>query len=282
MLCALLVPSLAAARRHSRMGACAAGLHVIGAGLMSYAAESKMRMPPFAFSSYKGNLPLSGHWGGGDDPNDPDLYLRSSAVHGMGWVNLYALCMQRFVSAGGLVCPGADLKGAGLFPRTGRASSYCLRFPYSEDLFARAPGLAWRGKQLLGAYYPKAGGQTLAVGANGSPQGGMIVPLVQLNERYINADTGSTFDPGVGAIAADQFLYQDMSSPAQGADSAVRRSWCHGSEFNVLRGNGAVASVADDGTVAANSVRPGGALVDDGKTGSTYAEKIWRFFESRK
>jgi hypothetical protein len=190
--------------------------------------------------------------------------------------------MQQFVSPGGLVCPGADLKGAGLFPRTRRASSYCLRFPYSEDLFALAPHLAWRGKQLLGVYYQKAGGQAFAVGVTARPQSNSIVPLVRLNERYANADTASVFDPATGAIAADQFIYQDMSSPAQGADSAVRRSWCHGSEFNVLRGNGSVASVADDGTVAANSVRPGGCLVDDGKTGSTYAEIVWRFFESRK
>ena len=68
LLLAMLVPSLSAARRQASMSACAMQMRGVGAALKQFAVANRNRLPPFAFSDYEGNLPLSGHWGGWRSP----------------------------------------------------------------------------------------------------------------------------------------------------------------------------------------------------------------------
>lgn len=275
MLLALLVPSLSAARASARRSACLASLHAIHNGLTAYAVASQQRLPPFAYSSgYQCNLPLSGHWGGADRTGDPDAVFRI----GMAWTNLHALVLQQYLRPGSLVCPAADLRGGGLFPRTGRFSTYCLRLPYSRDLFAEAPSLTPYNGQLLGVYLLAAGGQPFRVGPRYE-----TVPQVRMDRRYtIDLPGMPVFDPASSPIVADQFHYQDQSLPAPADGASVRRAWWHGSRFQVLYGDGSARTVTDDGTIAANSAPPGGALTDDGKACATYAENVWRFFAAKR
>ena len=70
VLAGALIPSVSAVRTHARMTLCTVALHEIGSALSAYASVSDRRLPPFAFSGYSGNLPLSGHWGGSGFADD--------------------------------------------------------------------------------------------------------------------------------------------------------------------------------------------------------------------
>ena len=275
LIAAMMVPSLAAAGRAARRADCKATLHHVYNGLTAYSTESRLRMPPFAFSTnIQGNLALSGHWGGADQASDPDAFGRK----GVAWANLSSLRVRKFIWPQQLICPSAEIRGGAYFPRTSRFGSYCMRLPYSLDLFAESPALGPSSGQLLGIYLMAAGGQGVQVSDHIE-----TVPQVRLDRRYtIDLPDMPVFDPALSPIVSDAFCFQDMSSPPSPGCAAVRRAWSHGKEFQVLKGTGAVVTVVDDGTVAANSAPPGGGLPDDGKTYATYAENVWRYFAAAK
>ena len=234
LLASLLVPSLSAARSQARLASCAASMHSVHVAVMSYAADHDRRMMPFAFSA---DLPLSGHWGGVSQANDPDAFAREGVAH----VNFGALTAEEYASSATLICPGADgdvRKGsAGYFPHTKRFSTYCLRFPYSEDLFVSAPLLAYRDGSLLGVYAKKAGGQLERVGKEY-----YRVPLVRIDLLYATAADAACGD-GVYTVAtdamlADAFWRQEHSVEAPQTAGGlegypVRAAWYHGAQFNV-------------------------------------------------
>jgi hypothetical protein len=178
-----------------------------------------------------------------------------------------------------------------MFSRSEQFSTYCLRFPPSADLFDESPSLAnYRKTGLLGVYLQYAGGQTVSVRPSpGAPVSRVPVPLVKLNCRYgLEASvcfTRTTFDPADDVVLSDEFWWQDREEPAPQAPSGltsypIKAAWAHGHQFNVLHGGGAACTVDDDGTVAANSVPPGGTLVDSGVHFGKYAERVWQYFDA--
>jgi type II secretory pathway pseudopilin PulG len=294
MICLLAVmttPSVGWVRNQAKRISCASQLHGIGQGLATFASAHRFCLPPFAFSDVSGNLPLSGHWGGTED-NDPTMLGRMPpSAAGMKYVNLWALVAENILQPQQLVCPSAGygLRGNGtsLFPYTTRFSTYCLRFPVSKDLFSSAPSLNKDNTSLgvLGIYLHKAGGQEENVGSSTE-----TVPQVRLDRRY-RLDSGVVFgrdffDPSCDALLADAFWYQGYSADApttlKASGYAVSRNWYHAAEFNVLAGCGAVKTVADDNTVAANSNAPGGTLPNTGLYFGKYAEKVWQFFDQAR
>ncbi|MGC9454645.1 MAG: type II secretion system protein [Phycisphaerae bacterium] len=284
LLAGILLPSVWAVRDRARLAGCSASMRAVHQALLSYAAANDQRFPPFGFTDYRdANVPLSGHWGGTGELSDPGGFGRS----GMDSVNLWVLVDEGHIAPQRLICPGEEDAGidgtASYFPYTFRFSSYCLRFPPSEDLFSRVWDLAYFGRQgLLQIYTARAGGQTIPVGRTR-----LHVPVVRLDKDYRLADPiGGRFRPMQDAVLADQFWRQDHSEPAPGSPGPqsypVRSRWCHGGRFNVAFGGGAVRTLEDDGTVRANTVPPGGSLEDDGLYWSTYAERVWRFFDGRR
>ncbi len=287
LLAGILTPSLAAVRDMGRRIQCVSQLRGVGSGLNAYAAANRFRMPPFKFSGIPGDLPASGHWGGSSQP-DPVTF--GSPVD----VNLWCLVTDGILSADALRCPSsADELRTGddsLFPYTDQFSSYCLRFPPSRDLFDASPQLAdYKGLGLLGVYMTHAGGEKAFVSAGGSGANYQTVPQVMLTRRYdfdpAAAFTSTFFDPASDAVASDMFWWQDHAAaappPPDGITSyRTQARWCHGSEFNVLYGSGAVRTISDDGTVAANSAPPGESLVDSGLHFGKYAERIWQHFDA--
>lgn len=285
LLAALLVPSLQTARDRAKLTACAAQMRGVHAALMGYAAEHRAQLPPFAFSDFSFDLPLSGHWGGISQPGDPAALGRV----GVERVNLWTLEQEGRIAPRRLTCPGADaslLDGAAShFPHSFRYSTYCLRVPYSEDLFVAAPNLAGRGGKLLGIYGAAAGGQSVRVG-----QYYQTVPLVRTDMDYRIADGvacgDGVYEPATDVMLSDAFWRRDHRAAAPSRPGLegypVHSGWCHGEWFNVLRGNGAVRTVRDDGTVEANTIPPGGTLAADGHTCATYAERVWQYFDASR
>ncbi|MDY7010016.1 MAG: prepilin-type N-terminal cleavage/methylation domain-containing protein [Planctomycetota bacterium] len=289
LLLAMLVPSLSAARRQVSMSACAVQMRGVGVALRHFAVGNRNCLPPFAFSDYDGNLPLSGHWGGWSQAGDPDCFGREYKGC-MENVNLYRLVSDGYITAGHLICPGAEVSvtdgSSSYFPYTSKFSTYCLRMPYSRDLFRAAPSLAgWAGLGPLGIYTQSAGGEKIQFG-----WGKSTVPLVRtdLTYREVNpADNEQrTMSFADGAIISDTFWYQDRDMPAEEMPGLtaykVRAGWCHGLRFNVLFGDGSVEGISDDGTVEANSVGPDSAPPDDGANFASYAIKVWRYFEDNR
>jgi type II secretory pathway pseudopilin PulG len=288
MLMAILLPPFGLAMKRARLATCMAMEHDIYTGLITYTSSHQRQMPPFAFSDYQGNVALSGQWGGAQQLADPAAFGRQ----GVQYVNLWALVLEGCVAGKGLTCPEAPRElqqgTAGVFPYTGRASTFCLRFPYSQELFCQSGPLANRGGKLLGIYAQAAGGQDIRTNTYYS-----TVPLVRTDVTY-----GQSFPPGTGTIGSgaydvtggtmlcDGFWWQDYaatfpSGPGLKAQPA-RSKWCHGNKFNVLAGCGSARTVTDDGTVAANSVPAGGSLPDDNLNMATYAERVWQFFDAAK
>jgi prepilin-type N-terminal cleavage/methylation domain-containing protein/prepilin-type processing-associated H-X9-DG protein len=287
LLAATLVPSLHGAMQSARLGACSSVMRDIHTALWCYAGSHENRLPPFAFSDYCGDLPLSGHWGGASQPNDPAAFGR----RGVGSVNLWCLVGEGMLSPARLICPGADAEvrdgTASLFPSTFRQSTFCLRFPTSEDLFNESPDLARRaGPTLLGIYAQAAGGQRVRVGMEYQ-----TVPLVRVDRRYRLIDTvacgDGAFEPLADVILSDVFWRQEWSADAAASPGLqgypVRWTWCHGSRFNVLYGDGTVRTVQDNGTVQAAALHPGAEpLSDDGAHYASYAERVWQFFDAAR
>lgn len=286
LLSAIMVPSLSAAKRQASLSACAVQMRGAGVAIRQFAAVNQNRLPPFAFSDHRGNLPLSGHWGGQSQKGDPDCFCRFGLEH----VNLQRLVAGGYISQEQLICPGAEVSpdggAGGYFPYTTKFSTYCLRMPYSEDLFRCAAALRnWSGRGLLGIYTLAPGGYEVPFRMNH-----LTVPLVRLDMTYREIEpvggeqrTVNLLD---GAILSDAFWYRDHRKPADerpGLDTyEVRAGWCHGKRFNVLFGDGAVRAIADDGTVADNSVGPDDHPSDDGANFASYAIRVWRFFEDNR
>jgi hypothetical protein len=264
----------------------------VGIGLASYAASHRNRFPPFAFSSgYDPVLALSGHFGGAPASGN----LVSGTPRGADCVNLWSLVRDEYIRAAEVICPGDRTRredpNTSYFPYTGQYSTYCLRFPPSEDLFAESPAMAYfRGKSLLFVYTYAAGGVSLHLDST-SPIGDQgpqisMIPLVRLDRRYRLAG-GAVFDPAAGALLSDAFWRKDYSEPAPSdlagqASYSVRASWCHGDLFNVLYGDGSLRCVAADESVRANTVSGNVRPPDDGQYYATYAEAVWQRFEAAK
>ncbi len=268
LLVSILCPSLIRATQQARLIVCQYNASSIHKGLTLYTSENSQNFPPFAFSDYANpNLPLSGHWGGVTSPNDPQAFGRI----GMENINLWALVGPAFVAEESLICPAADAdlhsEAGNYFPYNERFSTYCLRFPYSEDVFRDSPGLAYKTGELLGVYRWAAGGQHVRVGTEYQ-----TVPLINMERTYrVN---GEIFDPAVDALLADVFWLNDKS--AQLASANVKKpSACHGLGYNVLRGNGCVKVAVDNGTVQSNSLAAG---LDNPYAGP--AENIWNYFDN--
>jgi len=297
LLAALALPSFAFVRERARLTACAASMHNIHMGLMAYAAMNRRRLPPFAFSDWHGNLPLSGHWGGSgfpDDYNGPRPDPNDINRRGMGWVNLWALVHQEMIAPDRLVCPAAagELRNdqASYFPYTRQFSTYCLRFPTSEDLFAEAPDLAdYSGESLLDVYRGRAGGQLQLAWCSGN--GGETwqrVPLVRTDMRYrIDEDVAcgdGEYDVASDMLLSDAFWRQEYLADAASAPGteaySLSAGWCHGERFNVLDGGGSVRTVEDDGTIEAHTISADRTLSPDGAHYATYAERIWWYFDA--
>ena len=270
LLVSILCPSLIRATEQARLVVCQYNSASIHKGLTLYTSESNQNLPPFAFSSAASpNLPLSGHWGGVTDPADPNAFARI----GMKNLNLWALVSPAYVAEESLICPAADSNlrshSASYFPHNERFSTYCLRFPNSEDVFRDSPGLANKAGMLLGVYRWASGGQQVRVG-----QDYQTVPLINLEQTY--REDGGVFDPGRDSLMADVFWLNDESTQLASADVA-KPTACHGAGYNVLRGDGSVRTARDNGTVQANS-----QVTDPDTSCAGPAGNIWNFFDNVK
>ncbi len=291
LLCGILLPTLSAAREQARMVSCSAGMHDIHSALMDYASANCRQMPPFIFSDMQGCLPESGHYGGPSQAGDPAAMFRGDTR-----VNLWTLADDGLTSPARLLCPSADeslARGdASYFEYSFRFSTYCLRFPASEDLFSTAPGLLnYGGGGALNIYRMKPGGATVAVaGAAGAAGGRQVVPQARFDRSYRTlSETGCGDDdyvPAEDAMLADTFWWQDRRQDGGTSGSLtkypIRASWCHGEKFNALYGDGAVKRIADSGTVRSNSIAPGNSAGADSLYHASAAERIWQFFDGSR
>ena len=291
LLAVILVPATGRARELARLVACGAAMHDIDLAMRSYSTLHRGYLPPFAFSDIQEmNLPLSGHWGGASQPADPAAFGRL----GVECVNLWVLVRDGLVPPGELICPAGGSEPAvarvSYFPYTFRYSTYCLRMPASEDLFRDAP-LTWERYQM-GIYALAAGGQRSPVKIS-NPFGAIApeqVPRVRFDRRYRIVSQAACGDGDYDALSdamlSDAFWLQEHSATAPdvpGLQSfTVKSAWCHGETFNVLKGDGSVRAVHDDGTVRANTIPPGGKLADDGAQFGTHAERVWQFFDGAR
>lgn len=287
LLAAIVLPSLGHAKELARRAVCATQMRGVHTALSGYAADAEGRLPPFMFSDHQGDLPVSGHWGGATQETDPAAFGR------IGWecVNLAALVREDRTTDESLICPSAgdDLAGrsASYFPYSPQFSTYCLRFPCSEDLFRRSPRLAYYyGGPLLSIYRMRAGGQPAPAGAGTSRA--WTIPQVRIDRVYRTAGQVSCGDGdffyGDDVVLADVFARRDyrVEAPAEANLDAwpVRWDRCHANAFNTLTGGGAVRLVEDDGTVAMNTRISTAPPADDGAHGATSAERVWQFFDA--
>lgn len=294
-LTGILLPSVSAARDRARQISCAGGMHDIHQALITHAMANEFHLPPFAISDLsRCDIVLSGHWGGISQKWDPALWYRNPKGEDLS-VNLWSLVAERSIDPDRLVCPAApsELKpdSASYFPFSSKFSSYCLRFPWSEQVFRTAESLAYSdGQHLLNVYTMLEGGCSVSFGGGvGSRQ---VVPRIRIDRRYRTAgeaqDTTNgdgVYDVARDTMLSDGFWHQDLDQPAPSHPNAKtyrqRAWWSHGQQFNVLSGNGAVHAVEDDrDVVRANSNAPGKSLADDGLYYASYAERVWQFFDS--
>jgi prepilin-type N-terminal cleavage/methylation domain-containing protein len=286
LLVSILVPAFHTARQRACLAVCQADLKSLSAGIWLYTADHQSLFPPFAFSSACGSdLLLSGHWGGSQNPADPDLFGRFADE--MSHINLNALAYKNYVHAKGLLCPGAEaalVNGeASYFSHSDQFSTYCLRFPHSEDLFREAPLLrssGMGGPDVLDVYRVAASGYRKYFPA--SPHTGQayqVVPYVHSERTYHT--TCQVYDPARGALLADAFWMRDDSVPASAPGAKpVLRHRCHDKYYNVLYGHGGVTMITDDGTVESNDVPPGQTPPGQAPY-YDQAETIWGFFDSK-
>jgi type II secretory pathway pseudopilin PulG len=276
LLISMLFPAFSQARKQALQVQCATNLHDLGVAIHNYAACTNNRLPPFAFSDTTCDIALSGHWGGTSQGGDPAAFGRK----GVDCVNLWCLAKENYTSPRVLLCPSASKElldlNASYFPCSSRFSTYCLRFPASSMLFNDAPLLARLGSNLLAAYAGQAGGQRMNVGG-----GYEIVPQVRLDRNYRLDACGLTYDAANDSLLADTFWrrgYQVPTASTAGLQNfPVQWDWCHDQKFNVLLGTGAVKTVRDDGTVAANSNSPDQTIAPTDSV--THAQNVWQYFD---
>ena len=65
------------AARGGAAGRMPQGEHNIFSGLLTYTSTNRNRMPPFAMSTYDGNVGMSGSWGGVEQTSDGDTPRRA-------------------------------------------------------------------------------------------------------------------------------------------------------------------------------------------------------------
>jgi len=262
VLSAVLLPALSGVRASARVATCAMQLHQIGVALGGYTAEARHLLPPFIFSEMTNpSLPLSGHYGGGDTFN---LYRQDNRD-----VNLHALRRERMIDEAQLLCPGAPKavreQQAGYFAQ-GRFSTYCLRMPFSYDIWPgqTPPRGDW---DALDVYRFAAGGQILPWFDKD-----IFVPQLRVDRQYASAvSDGETFDPAQDAIVSDTFVDRAYRDPT----GKIERGWCHGTSFNVLMGHGAVRLARP----RRDTGPPGTTMpVEDGMYNASCAEQTWNFF----
>lgn len=283
LLLGIGLPSVSKARDMARMASCGAQMHQIGVALAQYTSESKQRMTPFALNSgdaETANLPLSGHFGGSS------LFGRT----GTDFVNLYVLANSGYVSQPLLICPGSQqarqAKPDSYFADTDRFSTYCLRMPCSWDLYPGGVRPCVNLSDPLFIYLRTGSGQGFGANPGGGSAPSLITPFVRMDRRYRTDPTlpvcgSGHFDPAEDVLVSDAFWDQEISQAAADDSSfPVRRTWCHGPQFNRLWANGAVKSVRDDGTVATHSNNQARALANDGVYNATDAEHVWQFFDA--
>ena len=303
LLCAIVVPSVGRVREQARRLSCATTMRSLHQALMSYVGSSNRRLPPFSFSSMAAaSLPESGHWGGPCQEGDRAMFGRRVGASGSMSVNLWALVDLGFVEAGRLLCPAAPWglhEGeTSMFPFTPKFSSYCMRFPYSRDLFSHAPAMAsLMPGNVLGVYCMAAGGQEVYVpgfsAGHGLPRGPRV-PLVRMDRTYRIAPEvaeqvewgDGVYDPSSDVLLADGFWWRDRDDPAPHEPDLrswpIQAGWSHGDRFNVLTGGGAIRTVRDHPIrrpVEANSLPA--ALDDDRRPADAVAaERVWQFFDA--
>lgn len=276
LLAGILLPSLTRTKDLARLAVCRQNQRVLLAGLQTRAVEHDRTLPPFMFSSpLQPDLPLSGHWGGTTHNLDPALrYTRYKQQAGN--INLQAVVSGRYAPGEALLCPAtkqAFNETTSYFPYTRQFSTYCLRFPPSEDLFSQAQPIMNVSGMLLGIYRRRPGGTTGGPGSVGYP-----VPLVRLNRTY-RVD-GRVYHPAADALLADAFWMRDLTVPAEGDEPyATHRPGCHGEIFNVAFGDGSVRQYTDDGQVASLGCTPGQPAPDSGDAHGQRAEEIWNRFD---
>jgi prepilin-type N-terminal cleavage/methylation domain-containing protein len=283
LLLSVLIPAVYSAKQQAKLAVCQAGLKSLSAGLWLYTADHQSLFPPFAFSSAgESDLLLSGHWGGSRNPNDPDLFGRMP--NELAHVNLDALAYKQYVAGKGLVCPGAAAAlqnhEASYFPYTDQFSTYCLRFPHSEDLFRDAPALRGSGgADVLAVYRMFPSGHRYFIPcSSGLGRNYQTVPFISIERTY--RTDHEVYNPARGALLADAFWMQDSAADSPTPDARpVLRQRCHEKKYNVLLGHGGVATVTDDSTIESNAVAPG----ESPRGQSPYyeqAETLWAFFDS--
>jgi len=285
LLATVVMPCFSGVKEMARLAVCASQMHNIHPSVMSYAAENAGRLPPFAFSSWIGDLPLSGHWGGASQEWDPDAFGR----FGVDSVNLWVLVDEQRIAASELICPcsAGELRDArhSYFPHSLQYSTYCLRFPASEDLFNGSAHLANYGGSLLGVYGAAAGGQRIRVGA-----GRETVSQLRMNRQYRIAASAScgdgSYDVARDAMLSDGFWRRSYFQDAPQVDGLegypTQSDWSHATKFNVLYGDGSVSTISDDGTVEANSTEDGVMPADNTDNYAGCAERVWQFFDASK
>ncbi|MFP4104776.1 MAG: type II secretion system protein [Phycisphaerae bacterium] len=275
LLATLIIPTFSRVLNLAEQATCSGNMRSVHVAIVNYATCNQRRLPPFALSGWSADLPTSGHWGGAAQSSDPAGFGR----RGVEWVNLWALVRDGSVSVDALKCPGSPggvREGkASYFKHTTRFSTYCLRMPYSRDVFRRSPQLADRGGSLMGIYGQASGGQRVRVAAEY-----VTVPQLSLDRIYRISGSQREFSPACDALMSDTFWWRKRSEPA-GSDGAavaypIRAGWCHEAEFNVLFGDGSVRRRTDDGTV--NSIAD--ASYGSVDSASVAGERVWEFFET--
>ena len=292
LLAAIAMPSFIYARQEARQVACCAQLHQIATALTTYQAVNRFRFPPFSFSDFNGNIPVSGHWGG-PIQKDSTLTFRHPGISPDTNVNLWSLAQGNMLPAQALVClsaPSALRDGdTSLFAYTNKFSSYCLRFPVSGDLFDESPDLAnYNGADLLNVYRTYCSGQEALVSHAGMGATNQTVPALRLNKTYrlvpAVVSAKDTFDPAADAVIADGFWWPDVHQAAPVSKKyrtfPVEGRWSHQSDFNVLFGGGSVHTFRDGGIIRDNSPSAALTLNDDGQYYASYGERIWQFFDT--
>lgn len=275
ILVAVLAPSIGAARESARRAACASQMHGISNAVLQYSVENRHCLMPFIFSDERMDLPLSGHFGGNEQAQLQWMYKGSEVV------NLQSLVHLELVQPEALLCPGWRSREGSFFPHTRRFSTYCLRFPPSNELFDGTMLTAPVGKPVLSRFAVAAGGQNIMVS-----KFMQTMPQVRMDRTYRIELAGKSYvyEPAGGALLSDGFWHNDSLPASAGAAGlarhAVNQDRCHGRYFNVLSGEGSVSCIRDDGTIAA--IIPAGQPAADGLHYATYAEGLWRFFESRR
>ena len=183
LLLMIVMPTLAQVARGSGWPY-AQGEHNIFSGLLTYTSTNRNRMPPFAMSTYDGNVGMSGSWGGVEQTSDGDTPPPGTlARKGLEQVNLWTLVSEKLLSP--QITHLSRGRPVGHF-RQGRplcgyiAVQHLLpAVPVQRRLFDDSPNLMEQGGKILTVYGQAAGGQAVRIGS-----GYQKVPIVPTDGVY--------------------------------------------------------------------------------------------------